>query len=585
MKGLHERQVVQFLLVRAAEEKSPALFPPEVISDAALSALDARDDLELLDKRSAYLLLRLPRTLKALAHAALLPEDRIGPWVALAVLAGMLSNYLGPSGQVHIAYNPLTFLLAWNITVFSALAWRRVRRKPAVSSVGVARPLVVEAYERWIAFRARQAGGREHLPDAAGVATAFTRSYWNAAAPVLLARLQTLVHLAAIGVLAGALVGTYLRGLFFEYNAVWRSTFLTEPSSVATFLNLLLGPASLLIDGRFLDAASIAPLLAPTGDTAGPWIHKLALASTLVIAVPRFVLATLAARQARAAARSIEVDFSEPYYVERIASVREGLGHRLRDEIATTFRLEVGKLSESVAVFVGERFFDKIVAPTLVTFRNRGGRVCDLEAELAEATSRFEPALSAFLTTGQQALQQSLAAGVRTVIGRELRPASDVLAASSPTSLPLEQGVTSSVATSVGDALGATVTAAVTAAVATVSGGVGKTLGVAVLSSLLGTSGPIGLLIGGAAALALVGGAYLFGRDRIAGMIKTWSMPASVASLALRDAKIEEAREATTRQVRRDIRENLEPRIAEVTEAILHQLPLVVAASAAKKRA
>jgi len=602
--GLHERQVVQLLLVRAAEEHDPALFTSDVLVDAALASLDARDDLELLEKRSAYLALRLPKTLKGLAHAALLPEDRIGSWLALAVLAGMLSNYLGPSGLVHVAYNPLTFLLAWNLIVFGSLAWTGLRRKgvpvsfesapsghaavpppgkvegatgtASVHRDGIGRWILADAYLKWVAWRARHEGAREKSGNAGATAAAFSQAYWAAAAPVIVARLETLVHVAAVGVLAGALAGTYLRGLFFEYNAVWRSTFLIEPSSVAAFLNLLLGPASLLIDGQWFDADTVAPLLRPSGDIAGPWIHKLALMAALVIVPPRLVLAVRSARRARAAARCIRIDFTETYYAERIASVREGLGHRIRDGIATAFRLEVAKLSESVALFVRERFFDKAVAPSLVAFRNRGGQVRELEAELESATGRFTPELSEHLLEGQRELQRALAARVRAVIGREHRTASDSLAAAAPTSISLEQGVAASVAGSVGDAIGASITAAVAAAVATVSGGVGKTLGVALLSGLFGVSGPIGLLLGGAGAVAVVGGAYVLGRERLTETIKGWSIPASIVSLALRDGKIEEARQATYLSVRREIEESLEPRIPEVIESIVREIPLAV---------
>lgn len=160
--------------------------------------------------------------------------------------------------------------------------------------------------------------------------------------------------------------------------------------------------------------------------------------------------------------------------------------------------------------------------------------------------------------------------------GRELHRTPNVLGAVTPGSLRLEQKLTGSLAANVGDAIGATVTTAVAAAVATISGGIGKTLGVAILSSLLGASGPIGLLIGGIGALAVVGGAYLLGRDRVTEAVKGWSIPASLVSLALRDAKITQAREATYARVRQDIQSRLDPQISEVTETILQQLSLVV---------
>ncbi|MFN2378267.1 MAG: hypothetical protein ABR538_17185, partial [Candidatus Binatia bacterium] len=352
-----------------------------------------------------------------------------------------------------------------------------------------------------------------------------------------------------------------------------------EPGSVTTFLNVLLGPASLVLGGRLLGVEDVTPLLGSEGAPAGPWIHLLALTLGLVVIPARVSMAVLSARRASAAAKAIRVDLGEPYYAERIHAVRHGLGLRLREGVATAFRLEVAKLSESVAVFVCERFFDTEVAPILLGFRNRGGRLLDLEAELEEATEKLEPELAGHLAAGQREFQRALVDQVRTIIGREVSLAPGALASSSARDLPVDSGMTSALASTFGDAIGATVTTTVAAAVATISGGLGKSLGVALVSGLLGTSGPIGLLIGGVAAVAVVGGAFMLGRERLSDAIKGWSLPASVVALALRDSKIDEARRATYAQVRREVEEGLGPRIEEITATILREIPLAVAAA------
>lgn len=609
MAVFHERDVIQMLLVRAAEEEQPVILGPEHIATATAAALDAGSDAELLQKRTSYLYLRLPRSLRSLAHAALLPEDMVFACLALAAVAGLLSNYVGPSGSIHVAYNPLTILLAWNVVVLGARALglpRRRRRDPAAPprveppgpSAGDAAGAVAEGtaapvprerrssrrragvlsrlYVRVRTWWAAIEGARGDVEGAGRVTTAFLQSYHRVAFPIVGARLEVLLHVGAIGILAGALVGTYLRGLFFEYDAVWRSTFLTGPESVAAFLNSFLGPASLVLDGHLLAARDVLPLLGTDGAPAGPWIHRLALTLGLVVVPARVALAALASRRANVAASGIGIDLAEPYWAERIRAVREGLGVRLREGLATTYRLEVAKLSESVALFVRERVFDRELAPILVSFRNRGGRIRDLEQELQAAASRLQPELAAHLDASQAELQRALAASVRAILGREVQLAADATATTVPT-LPLERDLTAPLAASFGDAIGATVTAAVTAAVATVSGGLGKSLGIAVVSGLLHTSGPIGLLIGGAAALVAVGGAYALGRDMVTESIKGWSMPASVVALALRDSKIEGAREATHAQVRRELEEALAPRVEDVTAAILREIPQFVA--------
>jgi hypothetical protein len=154
------------------------------------------------------------------------------------------------------------------------------------------------------------------LTNAGKVCITFCESHWNVAGSIIIARVETLVHVGAISVLLVALAGTYLRGFFFEYNAIWRSTFLTEPASVTAFLNLLLGPASLVLDGRLLTPEVVHPLLLPAGALAGPWIHRLALTAGFVILIPRTIL--LPFGSARRMGAEYPADLSETYYTEKI---------------------------------------------------------------------------------------------------------------------------------------------------------------------------------------------------------------------------------------------------------------------------
>ena len=612
--AFHERDLVALFLVRSVEEHDPSFFTPEVLSEAALAAVDAGSDAELLEKRTSYLFLRLPRGMRAWARIALFPENSLGVVVLATFLVGVLSNYLGPSGLVHVAYNPLAFLVLWNLGVYTVLVWRRMTRlqsiAPAASpklegslstaptphdpnsvepeltqrSGGIVRFLIGDL---WLAWNRRIASLRtvgSRIKNTGEIAVAFWDSYWDAARPLVIARITSLLHAGAIGLFIGAVVGTYARGFFFEYNAIWRSTFLTDPASVATFLNVLLGPACLVIDGRLLTPDAIQPLLLPHGTIAAAWLHRLVLMGTLTILLPRCALAAYEARHARRAADRIHVDISQGYYVEKVRAAREDHIHRIRDGIAVTIRVGIGKFAESVALFVRDQFFDKSVAPTLFSFRNKGGRISDLQTELSEHTATFEPQLLEHLRTGQIEFQQSVRIGVQSVVGKELTQPPNILGAVSPASIPMDQSVTGSVASNVGDAIGATVTAAVTAAVATISGGIGKTLGVAILSGLLGASGPVGLLIGGIAAAAAVGGAYWLGRDRVTAAVKRWRIPASIAAIALRDSKLERAREATYSQVKNEIQTRIEPLVEHATESILKQFSLAVDASRGEDR-
>jgi len=595
---------VALLLVRAVEEHDPSFFGPEVLSEAALAAVDGRSDAEFLDKRTAYLFLRLPKSIRAWARLALLPEDSLGIVVVAAFLVGALSNYLGPSGLVHVAYNPLAFLIVWNLGVYTLLGWRRLGRRPSTSRPaapletslptsrspdhtnivaesdmprrrgGPLHRLIPDLWFTWHRWIGRLRGALTKITNAGKIAATFWEWYWDKASSIVIARAESLIHIGAIGLFLGATAGTYVRGLFFEYNAVWRSTFVTDPRSVAAFLNVLLGPACLLLNGSLLAAEAVQPLLSPQGTNAAAWIHRLTLMGTVVILFPRAILAGLAVRHAGTVGGRIEVDLSERYYTETIRAAREGEIHRVRDGIATAIQLQVGKFSESVALFVRDRFFDKIVAPRLLSFRNKGGRISDLEAELAAQRIRFEPEILEHLRTARLEFDQSVRADVRSVVGRELVQPPSLAEEVSADAVGGQGTVPGEVASKLGDAIGATVTAAVTAGVTAAV----ATHHLVIFSHLLGTSGPIGLLIGGVVAVAAVGGAYILGREQVTAAVKGTHIPAFVAVTVLRDAQLEQAREATYSEVKKEIQSRLEPQVAPMVETILRQLSLSMVA-------
>jgi hypothetical protein len=572
-----ERNLATMLLVRAVEEHDPDFFTPEALSAAALAAANARDDRELIEKRSAYLFLRLPEPLKAWAHIGLLPESSLSAVVVAAFLAGGLSNFLGPSGLVHVVYNPLVFLVAWNLVAYAVFAWRALHAPRA----GLLRLLVRDLWSLWNRWAHRLPSDR--LRRSGRIAAAFRTRYWAAAGPVVMARIEALMHLAAISLLLGAIAGTYVRGLFLEYNAVWRSTFLTDPQGVAALLNALLAPGLALFDHALLAPGEVQPLLAPQGAPAAPWIHRIVLTAAVLVLVPRAALAFGSARRALREASRLEVDLQgDEYYLAQLRAARDSRIHRLREDIATIVRSGVAKLAESMALFVQERFYDIRVAPTLLQFRNRGGRVRELEAEIAAAREAFQPQLMAYLREAQQELETSVRASLERLVGRELALASAVSPGLSQPSLSLGQGVPGSVAKSVGDGLGATVVMGVTAVVASLSGGIGKSVGIAVVSGLLGTSGPIGLLIGGIAGLALAGTGYLAGREKITAAVKNRQLPAALVGFALSDAKLAQARQATYATVKEQLLADLQPQAIVATEAILQRLAAAADAGPAR---
>lgn len=566
---LEERNLATVLLVRAVEEHDPGYFPPDVVSAAALAASGARDDTDLIEKRSAFLFLRLPRALRAWAGIGLLPESALGVVVLLGFLAGSAANFLGPAGQVHVIYNPLVFLIAWNLAAYVLFAWRALRRRaPAHADLRLLVRDLWWTWNRWV----NRVGGTE-VANADRIAASFRERYWQIAAPVVLARIEGLIHVGALFLVLGAIGGTYIRGLFLEYNAIWRSTFVTDPASVSAILNVVLAPGLLLADGALLATSEVERLLSPSGAPAGAWIHRIALTAAVLVVVPRIVLALLAARATAIEARRLRPDLAgEAYHLANIRAARDSRLHELRQEIAATIRSEIGRLAESVATLVRDRFFDRSVAPALLQFRNRGGRIVDLEAELLAARETFQPQLAEHLEQARREFERSLRTGLQKLVGGKLAQAASFSGDVPTPGISLSESVSGSIAGRLGDGVGAAVIAAVTATVATLSGGLGHSLGIAIVASLLGTSGPVGLLLGGLVALVVTAGGYFAGRERVAQAVKARRIPAMLVAFALRESRIEEAREATYTHAKREVAGHLEPRVTEVTEAILAQL-------------
>jgi len=565
---LPEHDAAALLLVRAVEEHDPGFFSPEVRAEAALAALDARSDTELLKRRTDYLFTRLPGAVQSWARVPFLAETFRTPVALAAFLLGALANYLGPTGVVAIVANPLAILIVWNIAVY---AWLGIsfsaRRAGRDGRMGI--PGLWPAWSRW-ATRAR--GAPPGVENITAAARTFAEACWATARPAIVARIELLLHQAAIGLLLGALAGTYVRGFFFEYHAVWQSTFMSRPESLATLLNVLLGPACLLIDGALLTPDAVRPLLQPGGSNAAVWIHRLALTGVLFVVVPRAVLASLAGRRAQRASAGVTVELAEGYYAAVIRGAREGQIRRVRHGVEATMRLELDRFADAIASYVAGQFIDGHITPTLRRFRQDGGRITDLEKAIADQEVRFEPELREKLRAEQPRLEEAIRAGIQAVVGKELASGTTLARNIPEGSLPTSPEVTDWLATGVGDTVGATVTAAVSVTTAALSGGMGKSAGVAILTGLLNTTGPVGLLIGGIAGVAIAGGAYLLGRERVTEAVKQWRLPAAVYAVALRDTKVQQVREATYRQIREEIRRSTEPAVGETTAVMLHRL-------------
>jgi len=591
-----ECQTLKILAVKSTEQNSTKLLTHMAISSANISAIGAKSDEEFIAKRANYLFDLLPSSVKLVARVSRFP----GNWVKLTLFTtfviGLLSNYLGPSQLIHVVYNPLTILLVWNMLIYLFMIlksfWKVRLPKIDFKPKQVFKNHIPESDEDekkqkkssnflldWviggivkgiIQLRSKFVDNSTKVTVLKKIIPAFWISYKEVAGRTLILRFKSLMNVSAVGLLIGAIAGVYFRGLFFKYNIIWQSTFVSDPETIQMILNVLFGPANLIIDGHWVSMEMVQSLLNPGGTLAGDWIHKMALTTLLFIFIPRSILAIFFAKRSKKSTESI--DISESYYTEHILKNRESLVEVIRDGIREIISKKINKIGRTISDFVINDYYEKIIAPILISFREKGGKIRTLENELLESQEKFEPILLNYLEEVQEEFQDSVLTEINLFLGRKLDIDINTISTYQPQSDEIDQRIPGKIAADIGDTIGGTIVTTVALAAGSISGGIGKSLGIAIISGLLGVSGPVGLLIGGIIAAITLGGFYKLKREQISGMIKDVPLPSFVTSLSIPDSKIEKGRQETYAHTEKEIKKMLKPKIDEVTENILKDL-------------
>lgn len=347
---LRSDQAQALMLVRALEEDDArgSLLPFESRRRATVEARQSvSDDDGWMAQRAEVLVNELEAQWPFLRRLLRWADVGRGLWLpvaAAALILGLSTNALGPDRKINILALPLVGILLWNITVLGLLALRRLI--PIGSLAWRTRPYLLDVLEGWArrlvqqlsrqARESRPADGSLPGTDLPGKAlTRFMKDWFVTLSPLSTARLRGLLHLASLALLAGVVLGMYLRGIVFEYQAVWESTFLTA-RSVEDLLGFVLAPASWILG---LDISAVLQ-----AGTAAPLIHLWA-ATAAWVAVPRVVL--LLSEIFQVARYSIRLPISLPgSYLHRLLAAVSSDAHRV-DVMPYSYRL-VAALSDTL---------------------------------------------------------------------------------------------------------------------------------------------------------------------------------------------------------------------------------------------
>ena len=321
---LSEGEARTLLLVQAVEETDDAgvLLAPRTRTAATRRAFDApaRSAAEpgLLRARASLLrddLLREAPALERLVAPRRRSSTIVLATLALAALAGALTNALGPARHVSVLAFPLAGIVLWNLVVYVALAIRAGARATARVRGAPGRAVRLEFLGRWLegarmSGLARRLGGSARSAAVTDAVQRFQRLWLATAVPLIAARVRVVLHLAALATALGAVAGMYVSGIAFEYRATWESTWL-DAATVQRYLDVVLAPASRLLG---MPAPDVAPLRGPDGEgPAAPWIHLWGTTLALFVMAPRAVLALLEALNAARLSRWLPVAVDADY--------------------------------------------------------------------------------------------------------------------------------------------------------------------------------------------------------------------------------------------------------------------------------
>jgi len=333
--GIRERRAHIILLVRAFEESDPEglVLPLRERTKASRRALmvtglsgESGESAAAWKIRAGEAVLRRARLLfdglvrqhpglPRVLHLAQLGSSTAPGVLVVAFVAGLLTNALGPQRNINLLSLPLLGLLAWNLAIYAGmLLMRLIRGRRQVRSVVdfLSGMFLKGAMARRI-HSSRVTEGRMS-PESKIIVKAVMRfgAMWHRMARKLLAsRVRRILHMGAIAMIAGVVIGMYLRGFAFEYRATWESTWL-DTNQMQTLMRVILGPAAWILGVAIPD---VTPLRGPDGSgPAGLWIHLYALTALLVVGLPRVVMATYESWRAQHLGKMLPIDLGETYY-------------------------------------------------------------------------------------------------------------------------------------------------------------------------------------------------------------------------------------------------------------------------------
>ncbi len=311
--SLHDRQRAS---LRASE--APTL-------DDNKQGINSMEELLIID-RAERLTEKLERRYAVLLTARRLTLIQIPLFliIVLAILGGLLTDPIGPRGQINLLHFPLLVLVIWNGAMYIWSTMRYVLKNAWKSHRAECISDWLNRTGLWVLqvkLRLFQQASQEEKQWIVASLSRFFQLWSSLVGEGVRLKGKSMLHWGAAGLAIGVIIGLYCRGFVFEYRASWASTFL-EAEQVHHMLAVILFPASTLLGIDFPSVQAIATLKAPGSENAAIWIHLWAVTCLILIVLPRVGLALITSQNALKQLDSLTLPLEQPYFHRLLTQYR-----------------------------------------------------------------------------------------------------------------------------------------------------------------------------------------------------------------------------------------------------------------------
>jgi uncharacterized protein DUF2868 len=212
--------------------------------------------------------------------------------VALGLFFGFALSALDGTRRINILAFPLLGVVLWNLAVYVVTFVNWLRARSTTERPWRRLPEVLAQFGMSRVSRQVAKSGAFNVPLAEALRR-FAKEWFEVARSALVARATRVFHLSAVAVGIGIIAGLYVRGIAFDYQAGWESTFFDAPR-VRALLSVIYGPASFITGIPIPDDAYVETIRwkeGAGGERAAHWIHLLAATTALFVVLPRLALA------------------------------------------------------------------------------------------------------------------------------------------------------------------------------------------------------------------------------------------------------------------------------------------------------